>query len=219
MPSIRAPSETRKRQRSWTCGSQAAWPSTVSPSASTAAMIAFSVPITDASSRKIGVPRGRGVAHLVGAVDLDLDAELREARGCACRAGDGRSRRRPGAARSRGRSARAAGRRAGTRRGSGGRAPGRARSCARRSGRPGPRSAPIHSASAPMSASSSTIVSTSRIRGTFVSRTGSDGEHGRGEDRQRAVLVPGRADGAAERAPALDHEGLHLGGERSQVLR
>ena len=34
IPSISAPSETRKRQRSWTCGSQAALPITVSPSAS-----------------------------------------------------------------------------------------------------------------------------------------------------------------------------------------
>ena len=55
IPSISAPSETRKRQRSWTCGSQAAFAITVSPGASTAAMTAFSVAITLASSRKIGV--------------------------------------------------------------------------------------------------------------------------------------------------------------------
>ena len=60
MPSIWAPSETRKRQRSWTCGSQAALPITVSPSASTAAMTTFSVAITLASSRKIDLPRSRG---------------------------------------------------------------------------------------------------------------------------------------------------------------
>ena len=60
MPSIWAPSETRKRQRSWTCGSQAALPITVSPSASTAAMRTFSVAITLASSRKIDFPRSRG---------------------------------------------------------------------------------------------------------------------------------------------------------------
>ena len=48
---IRAPSEARKRQRSWMCGSHAACPTTVSPSASTAAMIEFSVAITEASSR------------------------------------------------------------------------------------------------------------------------------------------------------------------------
>ena len=57
IPSICAPSETRKRQRSWTCGSQAAFPITVSPSASTAAMTTFSVAITLASSRKTDLPR------------------------------------------------------------------------------------------------------------------------------------------------------------------
>ena len=57
IPSIRAPSEPRKRHRSWTCGSQAALPITVSPSASTAAMTAFSVAMTLASSRKIRLPR------------------------------------------------------------------------------------------------------------------------------------------------------------------
>ena len=57
IPSICAPSETRKRQRSWTCGSQAALPITVSPGVSTAAMTAFSVAITLASSRKMCSPR------------------------------------------------------------------------------------------------------------------------------------------------------------------
>ena len=57
MPSISAPSETRKRQRSWTCGSQAALEIMVRPGASVAAMIAFSVPITDASSRCTCAPR------------------------------------------------------------------------------------------------------------------------------------------------------------------
>ena len=57
IPSIRAPSETRKRQRSWMCGSQAALPITVSPGVSTAAMTVFSVAITLASSRKIFLPR------------------------------------------------------------------------------------------------------------------------------------------------------------------
>ncbi len=57
IPSICAPSETRKRQRSWTCGSQAAFPITVSPGVRTAAMIVFSVAITLASSRKMCSPR------------------------------------------------------------------------------------------------------------------------------------------------------------------
>ena len=38
------------------------------------------------------------------------------------------------------------------------------------------------------------------------------GEHGRGEDRQGAVLVPGRANRAGERATALDDERLHEAG-------
>ena len=74
---------------------------------------------------------------------------------------------------------------------------------------------PSHSASAPMSIRSSTIVCTSRIRGTFEQLHRLGREHGGGEDRQGAVLVPGGADGPAERAAALDHEGLHSGGERS----
>jgi hypothetical protein len=56
-PSISAPSELRKRQRSWTCGSQAALPITVSPGVSAAAIKAFSVAITLASSRKMLLPR------------------------------------------------------------------------------------------------------------------------------------------------------------------
>ena len=38
------------------------------------------------------------------------------------------------------------------------------------------------------------------------------GEHGRGEDRQGAVLVPGRTDRAGERATTLDDERLHEAG-------
>ncbi len=60
IPSISAPSATRNRQRSWTCGSQAAFPISVEPVASEAAMIAFSVPVTLASSRNIEVPRSAG---------------------------------------------------------------------------------------------------------------------------------------------------------------
>ena len=78
IPSICAPSETRNRQRSWTCGSHAALPITVSPSASTAAMTAFSVPITLASSRKTCLPRRRSACELERAVDRDLRAELLE---------------------------------------------------------------------------------------------------------------------------------------------
>src|SRR5215211_8716858 len=59
IPEMRAPRPTRNRQRSWTWGSQAALPMVVSPSASTAAMMAFSVAVTDASSRNIDAPRSR----------------------------------------------------------------------------------------------------------------------------------------------------------------
>ena len=51
MPSIVAPIEHSRLQRSWTCGSQAAFRMIVVPRARTAAMTAFSVPVTDASSR------------------------------------------------------------------------------------------------------------------------------------------------------------------------
>jgi hypothetical protein len=40
---------------------------------------------------------------------------------------------------------------------------------------------------------------------------GLGGEHGRRQDRQRPVLVPGGPDRAAERPSAFDHEGLHSG--------
>ncbi len=59
MPLIRAPSVLRKRHRPWTCGSLAAFRITVSPSASTAAITVFSVPVTLISSRKTSVPRKR----------------------------------------------------------------------------------------------------------------------------------------------------------------
>ena len=78
MPSISAPSETRKRQRSCTCGSQAAFPMIVSPVARTAAMIAFSVPVTDASSRKSGTPRKPVGLHAEGPVRVHAGAELLE---------------------------------------------------------------------------------------------------------------------------------------------
>ncbi len=59
IPSILAPSETRKRQRSCTCGSQAAFEIIVSPGAIDAAMTAFSVAITDASSMWMCAPLRR----------------------------------------------------------------------------------------------------------------------------------------------------------------
>jgi len=55
-PSISAPIWMSILQRSCTCGSQAAFIIIVVPSARDAAIIAFSVPVTDASSRKTGTP-------------------------------------------------------------------------------------------------------------------------------------------------------------------
>ena len=56
IPSISAPSATRNRARSCTCGSDAALRSTVRPRAATAAISAFSVPVTLASSRNTSAP-------------------------------------------------------------------------------------------------------------------------------------------------------------------
>ncbi len=68
---------------------------------------------------------------------------------------------------------------------------------------------PVHSTSAPRSARSSTIVSTSLMRGTFERRTSPDASTQRRENREGAVLVPRRPDGSVQRTPALDDEGLH----------
>ena len=127
IPSISAPSETRKRHRSCTCGSLAALAITVSPSASTAAMTTFSVPVTEASSRKIERAAQALRAHRVATVRVDVRAELRRARECGCRVAGARSRRLPEAARSLRLRGRAEGRRAGWTRGSGCRALRRAR--------------------------------------------------------------------------------------------
>ena len=75
--------------------------------------------------------------------------------------------------------------------------------------RRGPRSRRVHSTSAPMSASSSSIVCDVADPRHVRQRHRLGREHAGREDRQGAVLVPGRADRPAERASALDHEGLH----------
>src|SRR3954451_24132790 len=56
MPSMRAPIFTSIRQRSCTCGSQAVLMRQVRPGARTAAITAFSVPVTLGSSRNTSVP-------------------------------------------------------------------------------------------------------------------------------------------------------------------
>ena len=111
--------------------------------------------------------------HLVEVAGLDVRAEVREpvdVRVEPSAPDDIAAGRR---ARRRLHSGRGAGRPAGTRLACESRAPGRALSCgSRRPGR-GPRSRPVHSTSAPTSTRSASIVSTSRIRGTFRSATGS----------------------------------------------
>ena len=57
MPSMCEPIDCRSSHSSCTCGSHAAFTIVVRPSASAAAMSAFSVPVTDASSRKSSAPR------------------------------------------------------------------------------------------------------------------------------------------------------------------
>ena len=201
IPSICAPSETRKRQRSWTCGSQAALPITVSPGVSTAAMTVFSVAITLASSRKMCSPRRPPSApHLVDASpELDLCAQPREARGCAGRAGAARSRRRPAAGRSRAR--------ARTSSGPASRNDARMRAHSIGSSSCLDTSAawtrtsfgPVHATSAPTSSSSSSIVSHVADPRHVRERHRLARQQRRGEDRQRAVLVAGRLDASRQR--------------------
>ena len=80
-PSISAPIAISRRQRSCTCGSQAALWIVVRPSASAAAMSAFSVAVTDASSRWNSVPwrpLGARKRYVRSAVDLGAQAGERE---------------------------------------------------------------------------------------------------------------------------------------------
>ena len=205
----RAPSPTRKRQRSWMCGSHAAWPTIVSPSASTAAMTAFSVAHHRRLVEEEALADEPVGADVVGAVQLDLDAELLErvdvrveppaADHVAAR----RRHRHPAEARQQraGEQERGADLAAELRveRGLGHAA----------TRRRAPRSARSTRPSAPRSASSSTIVSTSWMRGTLASVTGSEASSVAARIGSAPFLLPGGANGARERTAAFDHEGLH----------
>src|SRR3954447_12810281 len=173
MPSICAPSDTRKRHKSCTCGSQAALPITVSPGEVTAAITAFSVAMTLASSRKTCAPRSPGVVIRNDGPPMSIAAPS-SAKAWMC----GSRRRRPIT------SPPGGGIVASPKRASSGpasRNDARILLQSRSSGADFSTAAvctrtsfgPIHSASAPRSASSSSIVSTSRMRGMFVSVTGS----------------------------------------------
>ena len=118
MPSMRAPICISRRARSWTCGSEAALWITVAPGVSAAAISAFSVAMTEASSmKKSQACSPSGASSTKERVGAHLGARARGRRPGAGRAGGGRSRRRRAAASRPGRSAPAAGRRAGRRRG------------------------------------------------------------------------------------------------------
>ena len=207
MPSIFAPSATRKRQRSWTCGSQAAFEIIVFPGVIEAAMTAFSVAITDASSMWMCAPGERARSARNGPGTRTSRRAPRR-HGCAGRACAGRSRHRPEAARV-------------------------ARPTRASSGPASRNDARIWLASDASTSSAdvagvhahfvrrrstrhrrrgcesrSSIVSTSRMRGMFVSDDGLVGEQAGGEDRQRAVLVAGRAHPSRDRMTAFDHERL-----------
>ena len=186
---MRAPRPTRNRHRSWTCGSQAALPMVVSPSASTAAMIAFSVAVTDASSRNIDAPRSRPTSSSRARSKLAWTPRERKASRWVS------SRRRPitsppgggsrqwpvlatsGAASST--EARMRVHRAGS-------------SDARRRPRGSMRTSlgPVRSTVAPVEATSSSIVSTSRMCGTLRSTTGSSASSDAATMGSAAFLFP-----------------------------
>ena len=75
IPSICAPSETRKRQRSWMCGSQAAFPITVSPGVSDGRHDGV-LGCHHARLVEEDVPAAKRPVQLVAGADVDLGAEL-----------------------------------------------------------------------------------------------------------------------------------------------
>ena len=210
MPSMSAPSSMRKRQRSWTCGSDAALPRTVSPRASDAAIAAFSVAVTLASSRKtFGSDEPVG-AHREAPVGLDRRAELLErvqVRVDAAAADHVAARRR------RDRAAEAREQRAGEQH--------------RRADAPAEllvelRLRHVRGLDADVVVADPLDVDADvghqvehRLHVEdprhVVKHDEAFGQNTRGQDRQRAVLVAGGADAAVERPRTFDHEGV---GER-----
>ena len=172
MPWMSAPSEPRKRQRSCTCGSQAALPIVVSPCASAAAMTMFSVAITLASSRKTFAPRTPSARMSYASPASTSTPSFVKPWMC------GSSLRRPMTSPPGGATIAAPAR---TSSGPASRNEARIREQSSRSSSVLRISAawtrtsfgPIHSTSAPRSSISASIVSTSRMRGTLCSTTGS----------------------------------------------
>src|SRR5437762_1684460 len=188
MPSMAAPSETRKRARSWTWGSDAAFRSTVVPDARTAAINAFSVPVTLGSSRKISAPLS--LPSSVYASPTETSAPSRSsARKCVS------TRRRPitsppggGSCTRPKRASIGPARRIEARM--------RAHSCGSSSrgvaGRASTVTAffPVHSTLAPRCVRRASIVSTSRMRGTLSSRQGPSASSVAARMGRAAFLLP-----------------------------
>ena len=171
MPSMSAPSATRKCARSCTCGSEATLRRCVVPWAATAAISAFSVAVTLGSSRKTSAPVRRFAVKCSRSLAVTPAPSCSNARKCVSR------RRRPMTSPPGGGSITS------PQRASSG--PAKRIEARIRAHSTGSRSAArmvlawiasvlraVHSADAPTERISSTSVSVSRIRGTFCSVTG-----------------------------------------------
>ena len=213
MPRMSAPILTSMRARSWTCGSQAALPMTSRPASARRPAARSRCAMTDGSSMNTSParrPPARASRLDVAVVRSTSAPRARKASRC------GSSRRRPitsppgggivGAAEAReqrpGEQERGAD------------ALGRAsRSTTASAVMPAAQMAtscsPRHSTVAPSRSSSSSIASTSRMRGTLRDDDLVRGEHGRGEASGGPVLVAGGHDGAGQRNAAVDDELLH----------
>ena len=209
MPWMSAPIFTSMRARSCTCGSQAALPMTVVPGVSAAAISAFSVAITEGSSMNTSVGRrpSRRAQHDLAAA---LGARAHRAERVEVRveppAADhiAAGRRHHGAVKARQQR------------------PGEQERGADLLGQLGfdldlvdrrrtarPRWARARPPRRRSPRGSRSIASTSRIRGTLRTTHLVVGEDRGREDRQGAVLVPGRDHRAGQRYAAFDDELLH----------
>src|SRR4051794_15314641 len=191
MPSIAAPILLSMRARSCTCGSDAALRMTLEPGVSAAAMSAFSVPITDGSSMKKSVERSP-----------PLGAERRIWRSCWTSAPSARKASRCGSSRRRPMtSPPGGGISADPKRASSG--PATRKDARMRSARPGWTSVPSmpsacretvlsssRSTFTPRSASSASIASVSRMRGTLPITTGSSVSRLAASNGRAAFLLP-----------------------------
>ena len=196
------------RQRSCTCGSAAAFRSTVVPLAKTAELIAFSVPVTEGSSRKTSAPRRPDVLRRKPPLSSTVAPRALKARKCVS------IRRRPITSPPGGGSSTFPKRPS---RGPARRSEPRMRAA---SSRPTwPPATPdaltrtvlrsVHSASAPREARISSRVSTSRIRGTLCSTTSSVDNTAAQRQGSAAFLFPaGRILPLRGRPPSTTNVGI-----------